>query len=289
MPPKKKISEADEEANSHLTDEEFGDEEEREKEQQKNEFLSEGAYGGQKELNLEKLVSLPTWREMILDLVESEKLDPWNIDMAEVTDKYIQRVRKMQTLDLRVPANLILAAAILLKFKSDALKFEEQEQVAEDNVFIDEGAAGDVEEVPVLELRTRIPPKTKVTLEELMTAMEEVFEDQRKREMKLLDAVPESGSPLQINVPKYDMEDRMKEMLTRIEETTDSEGLVLFSSLLTEKTSEQLIMTLLPLLHLAQNNKISLKQEKMFGEIIIRLLSLKNDDINGSETKEAAE
>ena len=131
-------------------------------------------------IDLEHLVAQPTWREMLLDLVASEKLDPWNIDIVDIAGRYLVRIRNLQMMDLHVPANLILAASILLRFKSDALKFEEEEQVVEQEVFIDEQKVP--VEIPMLSLRTRIPPKRKVTLDELVNALEEVFEEQKIRE-----------------------------------------------------------------------------------------------------------
>ncbi|MEM3555221.1 MAG: ScpA family protein [Candidatus Micrarchaeia archaeon] len=215
-------------------------------------------------VDLEELVAQPTWREMLLDLVVTEKLDPWNIDLVEIATKYIERVRKLQKLDLRVPANLILAASILLRFKSDALKFEEEEQVVEEQTFIDEAQAP--VEIPMLSLRTRIPRKRKVTLDELMSALEEVFEEQRRKQEKPI--VKES---LLINLPKYDITERMKEIYNKVKKLADSTGLVTFSSLLKNKTREEIIYTLLPVLHLAQEGKLSVFQEKFFGEIFIQL------------------
>jgi chromatin segregation and condensation protein Rec8/ScpA/Scc1 (kleisin family) len=48
--------------------------------------------------------------------------------------------------------------------------------------------------------------------------------------------------------------------------------MLLFSDLLEKKTREEAIFVLLPLLHLAQDRKIDIKQEKMFGEIFITIL-----------------
>lgn len=215
-------------------------------------------------VDLEALVAQPTWREMLLDLVVTEKLDPWNIDLVEIASKYLERIRNLQKLDLRVPANLILAASILLRFKSDALRFEEEEQVVEEQVFIDE--LQPPLEIPMLSLRTRIPRKRKVTLDELMTALEEVFEEQRRKQEK-----PVIRENLLINMPKYDITERMKEIYGRVKKLADSAGLVTFSSLLKSKTREEIIYTLLPILHLAQDGKLSVFQEKFFGEIFIQL------------------
>lgn len=201
---------------------------------------------------------------MLLDLVVSEKLDPWNIDLVDIASKYLERVKKLQKLDLRVPANLILAASILLRFKSDALRFEEEEQVVEQQTFIDETQAP--VEIPMLSLRTRIPRKRKVTLNELMGALEEVFEEQRKKQEK-----PVIKENMIINVPKYDITARMKEIYAKVKKTADTSGLVTFSSLLKEKNRKEIIYTLIPILHLAQDGKLSVFQEKFFGEIFIQL------------------
>jgi len=215
-------------------------------------------------VDLEQLVAQPTWREMLLDLVVSEKLDPWNIDLVDIASKYLDRVRKLQKLDLRVPANLILAASILLRFKSDALRFEEEEQVVEQQTFIDE--VQPPVEIPMLSLRTRIPRKRKVTLNELMGALEEVFEEQRKKQEK-----PVIKENMIINVPKYDITARMKEIYAKVKKTADTSGLVTFSSLLKEKNRKEIIYTLIPILHLAQDGKLSVFQEKFFGEIFIQV------------------
>lgn len=219
----------------------------------------------QKTVDLEHLVTQPTWREMLLDLVVSEKLDPWNIDIVDIASRYLERIRNLQKLDLRVPANLILAASILLRFKSDALRFEEEEQVVEQQTFIDEQTPV---EIPMLSLRTRIPRKRKVTLNELMSALEEVFEEQRKRQEK-----PVIKESMVINIPKYDITERMKEIYRRVKENADASGLVTFSSLLKKRTREEIIYTLLPILHLAQDGRVSIFQEKFFGEIFIQLPS----------------
>lgn len=220
------------------------------------------------ELKLEKIVAYPTWREMLLDLVASKKLDPWNIDIVEIASGYLEKMRKLELLDLRIPANLILAAAILIRFKSDALRFEEEAQVAEEETFVEENA--EPETIPVLELKTRIPPKRMVTLDELLVAMEKVFDEQKKREEKA--AKIEIPSVINIQLPEMNIEQRMAEVYGLVLERKDSEGLATFSSLLSqERTPLEMIATLLPVLHLVQDRKLSIFQEQFFGEIFIRV------------------
>lgn len=219
------------------------------------------------DLKLERIVEYPTWREMLLDLVAAKRLDPWNIDIVEIASGYLERIKKMEMLDLRVPANLILAAAILLRFKSDALRFEEEAQVVQEETFVDEDAGPEV--IPVLELKTRIPPTRMVTLDELLLAMEKVFDEQRKREEKA--ARIEIPSVINIQLPEFNIEQRMAEVYGRVLKERDSEGLATFSSLLSDRSALGIIGTLLPILHLVQDGKLSIFQEKFFGEIFIRV------------------
>ena len=219
------------------------------------------------DMKLEKIVALPTWREMLLELVATKKLDPWNIDIVEIATGYLEKIKKMEMLDLRVPANLILAAAILLRFKSQALRFEEQTQVVEEQTYVEEDAEPSV--IPVLELKTRIPPTRMVTLDELLVAMEKVFDDQKKREEKAHKVtIP---TVINIQMPEFNIEERMGEVYRRILNEKDSEGLATFSALLDERTPIGMIGTLLPLLHLVQDRRVTIFQEQTFGEIFIRV------------------
>jgi len=221
----------------------------------------------QGDMKLERIVALPTWREMLLDLVATKQLDPWNIDIIEITEGYLERIRKLEMHDLRVPANLILAAAILLRFKSAALRFEEEVQVVDEQTYVDEDAEPSI--IPVLELKTRIPPTRMVTLDELLLAMEKVFNDQKKREDNA--AKIEIPTIINIQLPEFNMEQRMEEIYKRVVSGRDSEGLTTFTGILNEKTPYEVIATLMPILHLVQDRRLSIFQEEFFGEIFIRV------------------
>ena len=232
------------------------------------------------DMKLEKLVAYATWREMLLDLVASKQLDPWNIDIVEIASGYLEKMRKLELLDLRIPANLILAAAILIRFKSDALRFEEETQVVEEETYVEENS--EPETIPVLELKTRIPPKRMVTLDELLLAMEKVFDEQKKREEKA--AKIEIPSVINIQLPAMNIEQRMAEVYELVIERKDAEGLATFSSLLRERTPVEMIAILLPVLHLVQDKKLSIFQEQIFGEIFIRV----REETDAGEKKKAA-
>ena len=60
--------------------------------------------------------------EIILDLVKEGKLDPWNIDIVDLYDKYMKRIVELKQQNLRSVGKAILFSATLLKIKSDILQ-----------------------------------------------------------------------------------------------------------------------------------------------------------------------
>jgi segregation and condensation protein A len=59
--------------------------------------------------------------EILVTLAKSGKIDPWNIDIVEVTDAFLQTLADMKSQDLKLTGKTLLYAAILLRLKSDAL------------------------------------------------------------------------------------------------------------------------------------------------------------------------
>lgn len=60
--------------------------------------------------------------EIILDLVKEGKLDPWNIDIVDLYDKYMARISQLKQDNLRSVGKAILFSSTLLKIKSDILQ-----------------------------------------------------------------------------------------------------------------------------------------------------------------------
>lgn len=59
--------------------------------------------------------------ELLVSMVKAEKINPWNIDIVDITDKYLQKMFKMKAQNLRITSKTLLFAAILLRMKSNIL------------------------------------------------------------------------------------------------------------------------------------------------------------------------
>ncbi len=60
--------------------------------------------------------------EILVNMAKQGKIDPWNVDIVEVTDKYLAHVFQSKAQNLRWTGRTLLFAAILLKLKSNVLK-----------------------------------------------------------------------------------------------------------------------------------------------------------------------
>lgn len=215
---------------------------------------------------LENMVSKPAWKTLLLELIVNKSIDPWNVDLVEISAAFLKRVREMESLDLLVPANIILAAAILLRYKSDCLRFEDPSSV-DITVDIDRSIFSS-EDIPQLSLTSRIPPKRQMTLEELMGEMERIIKyDNTERIVKHKYEL----EVVNFELNRIDMEKKMEEVLNMLKRDIDEEKWVLFSTITKGKKKNEIIFYLLSLLHLTQKNIVAIKQDKLWDDIFIQL------------------
>src|SRR3989344_3585383 len=139
-----------------------------------------------------------TWQTIIYELVKTEQMDPWDIDISLLTQKYIEMLKSLKEHDFRVSGKVLLAAAILLKIKSTRLVGEELteldrlligvEEQMDELEFDEQGRAiGKLDSIPPLIPRTPQPRKRKVSIFDLVEALERALEVKKRR---LLHSIP---------------------------------------------------------------------------------------------------
>ena len=60
--------------------------------------------------------------EVLVELAKRGEMDPWDIDIAKATEKFLQYIDSLERRDLRIPARTLLYASILLRMKSDSME-----------------------------------------------------------------------------------------------------------------------------------------------------------------------
>jgi segregation and condensation protein A len=221
---------------------------------------------------IQEMVEKPTWKEILLDLIDSNKIDPWNIDLVDISNAFLEKIKQMEKMDLGVQANVILAASILLKYKSNYLSFLQQSELSEymeeEEVPLD---LPPVDELPQLTLSSRIPPKRQITIDELVSEMERIIHYENREE-----TVRKPRGSIQSSVDfeliEQDIESKMEDVLGRIKQKTDETGWSRFSMIAPPDDPVETVYALLSVLHLTQTKDVEILQEEMFGEIFIKLM-----------------
>ena len=60
--------------------------------------------------------------EILVDMAKQGKIDPWNINIVDVTDKYLMHLFQSKAQNLRLTGRTLLFAAVLLRLKSNVLE-----------------------------------------------------------------------------------------------------------------------------------------------------------------------
>jgi len=215
------------------------------------------------------------WQEIIYDLINTEQLDPWDINITVLTDKYIEKINELEETDFFVSSKVLLAAALLLRIKSEILlntyiksideilfgKKEKKQSILE-RIELEE-------EIPELIPRSPIPRFRKVSLQELMNSLNKaiITENRRiKKEIINKNALREIG----ISLPKrkINIRNKIREIYENLLKYLDEKDRKKIS--FTEfvgASKEEKIASFSPLLHLENQQKIWLEQENHFEEI----------------------
>jgi segregation and condensation protein A len=220
------------------------------------------------------------WQEIIYDLINTEQLNPWDINITTLTEKYLEKIEKLEEENYFVSSKVLLAAALLLRIKSeillnqyiksiDEILFGKKEEVKRkfERIELDE-------EIPELIPRSPLPRLKKVTLKELVDSLNKaiITEGRRiKKEIVNKDAVRE----ISISLPKkrYVINDKIKDLYKKLIEhfqENKEEKKISFKKIANENKDEKII-SFHSLLHLEHQEKIWLEQDEHFGDIYIWL------------------
>jgi len=222
-----------------------------------------------------------TWKSMIYELISSEQMDPWDVDVSLLAQKFLERLKQYKEMDLKISGKVLLAAAILLRIKSTRFLEEDinaldaliasanapEEELYEEIIDFAEEVI-DIEEKPKIYPRTPQPRKRKVSVFDLMDALGKALEVFKRRPPKIKEKIT-----LKAPEKPRDISLIMRDVFNKIVEHYDkSNNGLTFNHLVPSESKEDIVFTFIPLLHLDHQRKIDLIQKYHFGDINIELL-----------------
>ena len=230
-------------------------------------------------MDLVDLIDQPAWKTILIDLVETEKMNPWDIDVISLSEKYLKKISELEGNNLRVPANAILACAILVKTKSKYLKLSSLEEEEEKVELTPEQKELMLASIPDL-MSERMSREGRITLDELVMSIEDIIQrtTPKKNSSRVIPRI-------EINFDATSIEEKLDDVFKLIKSKVDSQGIVLFKDLLESNEVDSIVDVFLPVLFLMNSGKLIAYQNEFFGEIFVQIISevpLAENPINAS-------
>lgn len=236
--------------------------------------------------------------EILVDLAEKGEIDPWDVDIVEVTDKFLAALNSSPRENLLNAGRAIFYACVLLRLKSDLLLNLSSETLSsaqetddffpEDEMLDDESVHIDLTKLESFVQRSsqgRQQRKRKIILTDLILALQQAEEEEEKRALRAkIRAERKANTIVSIDIPDDVLEmahediDQVIESIESIveEHLTDDEPLTL--SFLTKLLNNQ-AKPFLAIIFMAHAGKVVLEQKEVYGEVYIHKPGKVLDDV----------
>ena len=210
--------------------------------------------------------------EVLVELARRGDIDPWDIDIARTTEKFLQYIDSLEKRDLRIPARTLLYASILLRMKSDSMEGQkdepDEEPVPEVEETEDEAWEEEREDIlppPPVRRRTKRP----VTLEELISELKKAEMVGRRKAMR--DRWPSTEEKALDLSHDEGIEERIKALGPILDDMFMEKKMVTFQDINRRADlKEDGVTNYVSLLFMAQRKQVWLEQEEIFGELFVR-------------------
>src|SRR6266705_3210930 len=220
--------------------------------------------------------------DLLLDLVRKQDIDIYDIPIAKITAQYLAYVEKLRELDVNVAAEFIYMAAVLIHIKSKMLLPR------------DPAISSEAQDDPRAELVNRLIEHEKFKSAAQMLMQKQQIEDAVRSNPAIRDFMEASGTESEIAADVIDLVKTFQQVLERVrsrpimqvdDETVtvsqmidylrrrlslEDRPLRLKQILQNVQSRQALVCMFLALLELVRLQAIQLRQDRLFGEILLR-------------------
>jgi len=220
--------------------------------------------------------------DLLLDLIRKQDIDIYDIPIAKITAQYLSYVEHLRELDVNVAADFIYMAAVLIHIKSKMLLPR------------DPAVGSEAQEDPRAELVNRLIEHEKFKSAAQMLLQKQQIEDAVRTNPAIREFMQADGTEPEIAADVIDLVKTFQQVLERVrarpmievdEETVTVGQMITYlkrrltledrpirvKQMLSSVESRQaLVCMFLALLELVRLQAIQMRQERLFGEILIR-------------------
>ena len=222
--------------------------------------------------------------DLLLHLVKVSKIEISDIKLVDITNQYIDYLKKMEEMNLDVASEYLVLASELIEMKSRYLlpkppKVEEESQYEEDpeeelkkrlleyQKYKESTSIFKDLEVNRGSYYTKAPERRNIYTNEKLENNGEVTPNDLLLALEKLLERKEYTKPINTKITKKELS--VSERVNKIRSILKKEKTVEFSSLFEYLTRPYIVVTFLSILEMAKDKEITLKQDKNFGNILL--------------------
>lgn len=225
--------------------------------------------------------------EILVQMAERGEIDPWHVNIIEVTDRFFAEMENQRALDLRVSGRTLFYAATLLRIKSDFLAvIEDDDSLLDDETDLDDGdesgVNGGVFRNPITSLEHEISRrldrksmrKQPITLYDLIALLRNAEKEDRRRQRDSW--VRDEGwftEDIVSIAHEEGYHDSTGDVLTHCLVCIQGGNAVTLREV-AQKLGWPVSQVYIPLLFLMHEGKIGLRQECFFGDLFIEEINV---------------
>ena len=229
------------------------------------------------------------WKQTLFSLTEG--MDPWNIDISELAERYRIYVRSLREFDFEIPGRMVVTCSVLLRIKAEALDIAYK--VDRDKLLEEvEGAVGEEDdwEPPIAPEQFMMPvrrrPHRQVSVTDLKRAFVDAITVSRRRSTRLSEQVDDDPFA-DYELAGENVYERINSLFTRIKEFLSARRILSFFRLLDRGDKAERVERFLEVLHLDTAGLIRCEQEEFFSDILITIPVIKDEELSENDKTRA--
>ena len=221
---------------------------------------------------IKEIIESGNWEKLLYYIVEEENLDPWNLDVVKLADKFIEYINSVRDIDFRIPAKVLYVAILLLKLKIETLFPKDEKSEKEIKEILE------LPEIDISNIEINLPVKrfaiSQITLENLIDALRKVIELKEKKERKR-ERLGKIKAGFKVDETNY--EKIIEDVYEKIKNILSKKEIMIFDELIEKNDKIDIYLKFFSILSLEMKNKIRTYQEDFLKEIYIKLFEKSNN------------
>ena len=221
--------------------------------------------------------------DLLLHLIKKSKMEIFDIEISDITNKYLEYIEKMTEMNLDVASEYLVMASELVEIKSRKLLptlFSDEEEVVEEDP--EEELKRRLEEYKKYKESTEVFRNLEKNRSSYYTKAPEILKNYSDNTlendgsvgvMDLLDAFQKLlerqsfNKPLNTKIARKELS--VKERVAKIRDILKEKKKINFVELFDDFSKPYVVVTFLSVLEMAKNKEITLRQDNNFSDIYL--------------------